>query len=373
MMMRLSVGNHTVDLPTFLPDATRGVIRNIDGSDLLDCGIECLMVNILHLSESPGTRTIQSIGGIHRFMGWNLPIASDSGGYQAFSLTSAPNPLGSVSRKGFTYRFGSRAKKRIMTPEKCINRQFQIGSDIMFCLDHCTHPEADTRSQRESVEHTVEWATRCKTTFEAIQESRGSNVSRPSLFAVVQGGNDPELRRICTERLIEIGFDGFGYGGWPVDDRGRLVDMVATVAELVPSTFPKFALGIGKPQNILAAFQHGYDLFDCTIPTKDARHKRLYVFTAAPSSINLNSEIPYRFLYMQDKRHARDGRPLDETCECLCCRSYSRAYLWHLFNVNEQLAYRLATIHNLRFYARLMKRLRVLRLGTEKMDKKTHD
>jgi queuine tRNA-ribosyltransferase len=352
----LETSHGNLPLPAFLPDGTRGAVRTIDAADLEACGINAFMVNVLHLSVHPGTAAIASLGGIHRFTGWEGPIASDSGGYQAYSLVAGSRKLGGISGNGFTYRFSRDQPKKTLTPEKCIQKQFQLGTDIMFCLDHCTHPSEDRQTQRDSVEHTVAWARRCKEAFKQRVESVKGR--RPLLFAVVQGGNDDALRRECAERLVEIGFDGYGFGGWPIDGEGRLVEMVARTAEMLPREAPKHALGIGKPENVVHAFSLGYHLFDCVIPTRDARHRRLYTFTNPPSRLTMNSSDFYTCVSMQDQRYARDSAPVEEGCDCPCCRRYSRAYLYHLFQSNEQGAARLATIHNLRFYARLMAALR---------------
>jgi queuine tRNA-ribosyltransferase len=361
MKTALDTVRGSLTLPAFLPDATRGAVRTLDAEDVRTCGIHAVMVNVLHLSSHPGVGVVASLGGIHAFMGWEGVVASDSGGFQAYSLIAESRDLGSVTQKGFAYRFDRSQRKKTLTPEKCIERQFQLGADIMFCLDYCTHPEADARTQRDSVDYTVRWATRCKEEFVRRVDGKGVNDRRPLLFAVIQGGNDLALRRECAERLLEAGFDGFGYGGWPIDDEGALFDAVGRVADLVPNSFPKHALGIGKPENVLAAFRLGYDLFDCVIPTRDARHKRLYALTMEPGRIDTGSDDFYRCVYLQDEKHARDGDPVDAFCDCGCCTAYSRAYLHHLFNVNEQLAGRLATIHNLRFYGRLMERLQSIR------------
>ncbi len=346
--------------PSFLPDGTKGVVRTLDSSDLAGCGVTAIMVNLLHLSSHPGASVISAVGGINRFMGWDGPIASDSGGFQVLSLIGQSPSMGAVSRRGLTYRLGIGQGNKKLTPEKCIRKQFQLGSDIMFCLDHCTHPKSGSDLQRESVENTIEWARRCKDEYERVLDRTALTGPRPMLFAVVQGGNDAALRRMCAERLLEIGFDGFGFGGWPIDSEGGLVEMVAYVSEIVPPQFPKHALGIGKPENVVKAYQAGYDLFDCAIPTRDARRRRLYGFVNGTGSIQAVGDGFYRYLYMQDRKYIRDDAPIDESCDCICCQRYSRAYLHHLFEIEDYLAYRLATIHNLRFYTRLMKHLQTL-------------
>jgi queuine tRNA-ribosyltransferase len=363
-MRGIATAHGEIPLPAFLPDATQAVVKTVDATDVAACGVPALMVNVLHLASHPGTSVIARFGGVHRFMGWDGPIASDSGGFQAFSLVAGSRKLGRISKDGFTYRFDKALETRTLTPEKSVRKQFQLGADILFCLDHCTHPDAPLRDQQESVEHTVAWARQCKAEFERRVEQTNTASDRPLLFAIVQGGASPELRRMCAERLLEIGFNGYGYGGWPVDDTGALVEMVAHVSELIPATFPKHALGIGKPENVVRAFAQGYRLFDCVIPTRDARHKRLYAFEPDWEQRRLEKGDFYRHLYMQDAKHARDQRPVEEGCDCLCCRRYPRAYLYHLFEIEDPVALRLATIHNLRFYARLMERLRAVRVGT---------
>lgn len=375
-MKRLQTIHGDLILPVFLPDATRGVVKTIDSTDLAASGIEAVMVNMLHLSIRPGVNVLASIDGIHRFMGWNRPIASDSGGFQVFSLLSESSRLGSVSAKGFVYRLETGKKKRLLTPEKCIQNQFRIRSDIIFCLDYCTHPDASGTVQRESVDYTVEWAQRCKKEYSRLldlAQDKGRSSTRtstddrsepddsqhkPLLFAVIQGGNDKALRRECAERLLEIGFDGYGFGGWPIDDDGRLNDMTGYVAELVPGKSCLHALGIGKPENVVKAFNAGYHLFDCALPTRDARHRRVFAFNQVPIIELLNQQDFYHNVYIQDKKYARDRRPLDETCDCHCCSRYPRAYIYHLVKTNDPLAQRLATMHNLRFYSRLFNLLK---------------
>ena len=344
-------------LPAFLPDGTRAVVRGLDAADLRACGIEAMMVNALHLSTSPGTSTVAAVGGVHRFMGWDGIVASDSGGFQAWSLAHANAKLGSVTDKGFVYRHEKKGAKHLLTPEKCIRHQVELGSDILFCLDQCTHPDESAEVQAASVARTLAWARRCRDEFVArtgAEPGRSDPGDRPLLFAVVQGGNDDDLRKRCAGELVEMGFDGFGFGGWPVEAGGGLTDMVARVAELLPTQAPKHALGIGKPDNIVAAWRAGYTLFDCAIPTRDARRRRLYV--TSDSVVNAVEKFNnFAFLYMEDERHARDESPVDPQLDP---DGPSRAYLHHLFKIKDGSAERLATKHNLTFYARLIDDLR---------------
>jgi len=353
----LDTNHGRVVIPAFLPDGTRGVVRAVDSLDLIICGVRGIMVNLLHLSSRPGTAVISRMGGIHEYMHWHGPIVSDSGGFQVFSLLEKSVKLGSVTNRGFSYRMDTKLEKKKLTPENCIQKQFQLGSDIMFCLDYCTHPEWDHNRQQESVQFTIKWARKCRDEFLKQLDMRDYAGDKPLLFAVVQGGNDPELRRHCAENLLEIGFDGYGFGGWPVDDEGILSDMLEYVSELIPSNAYKHALGVGKPENVVQSCRLGYHLFDCSIPTRDARRKRLYTFRDVPGTISLDNTDFYQNIYLQDKKYVRDRNPLDLFCDCICCANYSRAYLHHLFQIEDHLAYRLATIHNLRFYTKLMEML----------------
>ncbi len=354
MSRELKTPHGALPLPAFLPDATRAVVKSVDSSDLENCGVTGLVVNTFHLLTRPGVR-ILAASGIHGFMGWNRPIVSDSGGFQIYSLLAKDPALGEVTPDGFAYRASKGAKRVTLTPAKSIQRQFQLGADLMICLDHCMHPGEPPERHRESVENTILWARECKTEFVArIAASERLQDSRPLLFAVIQGGEDESLRRECAERLLEIGFDGYGYGGWPIDEDRRLVESVELVAGLIPEGFPKFALGIASPDHIVSCVRMGYDLFDGAFPTRDARRKRLYVFQGNPDPLRLDAPSFHSRVFLQDSRYADDRKPVDESCDCLCCRRYSRSFLHHLFNVDDPLAYRLATIHNLRFYMRLM-------------------
>jgi queuine tRNA-ribosyltransferase len=352
----LQTAHGPLRLPAFLPDATRGVVRCVDSADLTAAGVQGLVACAFHLARRPGGQVVRAAGGLHRFMGWQGPLAVDSGGFQVFSLLRESPKLGGVTKQGFHYRLAPGEGRKLLTPAKCIRQQFRLGADVMVCLDHCTHGEAPADVQRQSVRHTIDWARRCKDEFERLAAERPQ---RPILFAVVQGGRDPELRRRCAEALVEIGFDGYAFGGWPIVGDNQLSEMVDLVAEVLRPHGPLWALGIGKPEHVVAAARLGYGLMDCVIPTRDARHRRLYVWRDEPAA----GERFYEQLYIQDEKHTRDGAPVDERCDCACCRRYSRAYLHHLFRVGDGLAPRLATIHNLRFYTRLMASLRAGEAG----------
>ncbi len=352
--MRTAHGD--LPLPVFLPDATRAVVRAVDAADLEGAGIRGLMVNALHVAHRPGASVVEAAGGLHRFMGWRGPVFTDSGGYQAYSLTRENKALGSVSDEGFTYRFDRAEEKKLLTPEKSVERQLQLGTDVVITLDQCTHPGAPAAEQRESVRRTVAWGLRCRAEFARRLNDRPPAGEVPKLFAVVQGGDDPALRRECAEGLLAAGFDGYGYGGWPVDDDGGLVDAVGVTARLIPDGMPRLALGIGGPENVVAAHALGYRLFDCTLPTRDGRHGRLYTFRGGPAA-GLAGDWCER-VNIGNERFRRESGPVEAGCDCACCARYSRAYLHHLFAIKDAAALRLATIHNLRFFTRLFDRLR---------------
>jgi len=282
-------------------------------------------------------------------MGWRGVVASDSGGFQVFSLLRQNPALGRVSDAGAVFRTDRSGRRRRLTPEKSIRIQVRLGSDIVICLDDCTHPDAPLEEQERSVRRTIAWARRCREEFDRAVEG---GEDRPLLFAVVQGGREAAMRRRCAEELVEIGFDGYCFGGWPFDARGTFVrEAVALTAELLPADRPRFALGIGNPAALCDCYRMGYRLFDCALPTRDARRGRLYAFRSAEG-------LDYRRIYIRDGAYHADPAPVSEHCDCLCCRRYSRAYLHHLFAVGDVSAWRLATIHNLRFYAMLTARLR---------------
>jgi len=338
-------------LPAYFPDATRGVVRGLDSRDLLEAGISGIVVNTWHLMDSPGATAIEAAGGIRKFMGWSGVVASDSGGFQLLSLVHRDRAAGTVTAEGVTYvrRSGGSGKKHLFTPEKSVAAQFAIGSDIMFCLDDCPSPAAGAKENEASVERTVGWAVRCREEYDKqVGERKLTAGDRPLLFAVIQGGDDPGLRKECARALIATGFDGYAFGGWPMDKNGKMkTDILGLTAGLMPADRPRFALGVGNPSELAECRKMGYDIFDCVLPTRDARHKRLYVLDPdGPGSINIG-----------DEKFVRDGRPVSAVCSCRLCRGYTRTYLHHLFQIEDSAAWRLATIHNLATYATIIKGL----------------
>ena len=326
---RLDTAHGALRLPAFLPDATRGVVRTLAPDDLAAAGVKALMVNCLHLARAPGTQTIARVGGLHAFMGWRGPLAADSGGFQALSMAGVR-----VTDRGLSVTGGGSGRLHL-TPERTVRRQLQLGVDIAFCLDHCPRPDADYAAHRESVRRTVLWSAACR---HELARAAETGAAVPLLFAVVQGGPHRDLRAGCVEELLALGFDGLGFGGWPITD-GRLDDMVRVVAELTPAEVPLHGLGIGSLGALREAAAAGYTLFDCVLPTRDARHGRLY-------------DDGGRSVSIRDERFARRQEAAVEGCDCAACRNFPAAYLHHLFRIGDALGQRLASIHNLRVYSR---------------------
>ena len=352
-MKTLQTVHGSLDLPTFFPDGTIGVVRSVDSRDLESAQIPGIVVSTFHLL----VHDIKT--SLHDFMNFHRPILTDSGGFQVFSLLRDNPRSGKISDKGFEFSWDG--KKIDLTPEESIKQQLRLGSDILICLDQCTDPAKDYQFQKEAVELTIKWAKRCKEEFTKNFKFKilNSKKTRPILFAVIQGGDNKDLRKYCAEELIKIGFDGYCYGGWPVSTSPEagggpgkpvlLEEILEYTASLMPSDKPKYALGVGKPEDIIKCVKWGYDIFDCVIPTREARHKKMYIF-------NSSKGLGYTTFSLNTKS-AKDFGPISKNCDCHTCKNFSRAYLYHLFKVGDTLAFRLATIHNLRFYTNLMQRL----------------
>ncbi|MDR1599559.1 MAG: tRNA guanosine(34) transglycosylase Tgt [Oscillospiraceae bacterium] len=357
MDWRLSHG--AVRLPAFFPDGTRAVVRCVDSLDLESSRVPGIVINTYHLMTHPGVSVVKAMGGAHSLMGWDRPILTDSGGFQVFSLIRENPKRGAVRPDGvrFTREDGGAVN---LTPESCVRMQFALGADAMMCLDECTDLEASRETCERSVERTVRWAKACREEFERQVSQR--RTKPPLLLGIIQGGAYPDLRRQCADALKALKLDGYGFGGWPLDGGGRLdTDILRVTADAMLDGLPKYAMGLGMPEAIVACVDMGYNLFDCVVPTREARHNRLYIYNEQAeclTDIDPRADGFYRRLYPLDEEYWRDPRPLSSVCDCLCCRRYSRAYLSHLYRIGDPLAYRLGTMHNLRFYTQLMELLR---------------
>jgi len=347
--------------PVYLPDATFGVVRAVDAQDLLSVQVEGLVMNAFHLMQRPGSSTVEALGGIHKMSGWDRPIFTDSGGFQAYSLIRQNPRFGRMDEKGITFQPEGSKRKFLLTPEKSVQLQMSYGTDVVICLDDCTHVDASEEEQCLSVERTIAWAKRCKSEYlRLLEQKKVPESERPLLFAVIQGGGLLDLRRRSVDALLEIGFDGFGFGGWPLDAESNLLtDILGYTRELVPPEYPMHALGVGHPYNVLACYELGYQIFDSAMPTRDARHGRLYTFANPPDAPRAGLTGKWlKYVYIEDEKNIKADRPISPYCDCPVCSRYSLGYLHHLFKLNDSLYPRLATLHNLRLMTQLPERIR---------------
>ncbi|KKS23669.1 MAG: hypothetical protein UU81_C0022G0004 [Microgenomates group bacterium GW2011_GWC1_41_8] len=350
-----------IPLPVFFPDATRAIIRTIDSRDIESTKTPGILVNTYHLYKDLGKNVLKSHDGIHEFMSWYGGVISDSGGFQVMSIIKRNAGNGKVTDEGVTFHESSK-KKVLLTPEISISFQMLLKPDMVVVLDDFTAPGASKKNAEETVERTLSWAKRSKDEFEKICKTQGlSGDKKPYLLGVVQGGEYLDLREYCTKELVKIGFDGLGYGGWPIrEDKTFNYDVARVIRENAPENYLLYGLGIGKPDEIVQLVDNGWHIFDCVLPTRDARHKRLYVYNAdSIVKIDVRQEKFYSYYVPTKERYYHDTQPVSTACDCLLCTNYSRSYLAHLYRIEESTALRLSTIHNLRFYSILMEKLRL--------------
>ena len=350
----LNIRGFDLKFPVFMPDATFGLVRGVPNFQLESINIQAVVMNAFHLMQKPGSSTVHALGGLHQMTAWKRPIITDSGGFQAYSLIHQNPKFGSLNEKGILFRPEGSDRRLNLTPEKSIQLQFSFGSDLLICLDDCTHVDASYDDQVRSVEHTINWARRGKAEFERQVNSRKlEDHQKPLIYAVIQGGGYTELRQHCADALLSMGFDGFGFGGWPLDAQSNLLtDILTFTRQIVPNNFIILALGIGQPYNLATCYKLGYDLFDCAMPTRDARHGRLYTFTD-PSEVNADHHNWLKYAYINDEKNIKANKPISEFCDCPCCLNFSLGYLHHLHKLNDGLYIQLATLHNLRFMTQL--------------------
>lgn len=317
-----------------MPDATRGYVKAVDNNDLKKAGVKAMVVNTLHLYLQPGLKIIKKAGGLHEFMNWDKPLLSDSGGFQVFSLIHKNKNLGKIYNDKVVFKSPLDGSRHILTPEKSIQIQFALGADMMVCLDDCPPNNYDKKEIAKSVERTIAWAKRCRDEYDKqVKKRKLTNKNRPLIFGVIQGGNYKDLRKHCVQELIKLDFDGYGFGAMPVDkDKNFLGDILKYTAELIPEDKIRFALGIGTPEDIIRCYHMGWDIFDCVIPTREARHGKIYL---QGKTINI-----------KNSKYKNDFSLINNQC--------SKAYLHHLFKNNESTAWRLATLINLEFYNKLI-------------------
>lgn len=329
---RLTVAHGKINTPVFMPVGTAGAVKGITPQQVKQTGAQIVLANTYHLMLRPGIETVEKIGGLHKLMAWDGPILTDSGGYQVFSLSS----LTKITDESVRFASHVDGAKFEMNAESATDIQNRLGADIIMCFDQCTPYPCDKETLKKAVERTINWARRCKDAHKNKDQL---------LFGIVQGETDLKSRTYCAKKLIEIDFDGFAIGGLSVGEgHENMVKTVSHTAALLPKDKPRYLMGVGTPADIIAAVKEGIDMFDCVMPTRNGRNS--YAFTESGP------------LRLRNSVHAQDGRPIEEDCDCYCCQNYSRAAIRHFFNVKEMLGPIMLSLHNLRFYQRLLSEIR---------------
>jgi queuine tRNA-ribosyltransferase len=346
----LHTARGVVETPAFMPVGTAGTVKGMTQAQLEELGVQMLLANTYHLYLRPGHEIIRETGGLNRFMGWSRPILTDSGGFQVMSLKD----LGRVTEDGVCFRSHLDGSSHFLSPERAVEIQLALGADVIMTLDECVEYPASQETARRATRLTGRWARRAK---EYYLEARGQQSGVrpltpdprrpgcPALFGIVQGGTDRALRRESVEEIVEIGFEGYAIGGLSVGEpKADTYDLAEFTAELLPAEQPRYLMGVGTPEDLKECVARGIDLFDCVLPTRNARNGCVYTSQGK--------------VVIKSARYARDEGPLDPACACPVCRRYSRAYVRHLFVAGEMLAAILATYHNLHFYLDTTRKIR---------------
>ncbi len=339
---RLTTPHGVIETPIFMPVGTAATVKGQTQQDLEALNAQIILANTYHLYLRPGHELIRDMGGLHKFMSWPRPILTDSGGFQIFSLSD----LRKVTDEGVTFRSHIDGSEHFLTPEKALEIEIALGSDIMMVLDECIEAPAAESRTRDAAARTLAWAKRSRDYFACHGDA-----AKQMLFGIVQGGAHASLRRANADSLMELDFPGYAIGGLAVGEPHALTcEMTQTVTSRLPPDKPRYLMGVGKPEQILDYVALGVDMMDCVLPTRSARHGCLYTSEGR--------------VLIRNSRYARDTRPIDERCGCAVCRRYSRAYLRHLYSTGEFLAIILNTHHNLYFYLDMMGKIReAIRFG----------
>jgi len=332
---RLQTAHGMIKTPVFMPVGTLGTVKALSPEELADAGAQIILGNTYHLYLRPGCEVIDLFSGLHRFMNWNRPILTDSGGFQVFSLAR----LSKVSQEGYAFQSHIDGSRHLLTPEKAIEIQISLNADIMMCLDQCIQYPAEKNEALAALKLTTQWAQRCKQAWK-----RKESVSN-TLFGIVQGGMFDDLRTQSANELAAIGFPGYAVGGLSVGEpKEMMLEMAAHTLPLLPAQAPKYIMGVGTPEDLVELVALGADMFDCVMPTRNARNGQLFTRSG---TFNISNA-----------RFKTDMAPADPQCKCYTCRHYSLAYLHHLYKNKELLAYRLNSIHNICYYTDLMDEMR---------------
>jgi queuine tRNA-ribosyltransferase len=335
---QLRFNRGTIETPAFMPVGTSATVKSMLPEELKDLGAEIILGNTFHLSLRPGMEVIKAHQGLHQFMNWDKPILTDSGGFQVFSL----GELRKITEQGVTFKSPINGSKIFMGPEESMQIQYDLRSDIVMIFDECTPYPATFEQAKESMELSLRWALRSKQAFQHLQQAEQHNAS---LFGIIQGGMYNNLRDISLEGLQNIGFDGYAIGGLSVGEpKDEMLSVLDHITQKLPNDKPRYLMGVGRPQDLVEAVSRGVDMFDCVMPTRNARNGHLFTHNGV--------------IKIRNKQYELDTRPLDENCECYTCSHYSRSYLRHLDKNNEILGSHLNTIHNLYYYQELMSQIR---------------
>jgi len=334
----ITTAHGQIETPVFMPVGTAGSVKAITQEMLEELDARIILGNTYHLYLRPGAELIKQLGGLHRFISWPRAILTDSGGYQVYSL----GQLRKLTEEGAVFKSHLDGSEHLLSPEKAIEIQAALGSDIMMALDECTPHPATREQAKESMEWTTRWARRSRARFDQL---RSNGVHSQSLFGIVQGSIYSDLRRESLNQIAEIGFDGYAIGGLGIgEEKQAMYDSIEFIAPLMPADRPRYLMGVGPPEDLVESVARGVDMFDCVVPTRNARNGQ--VFTARGK------------LNIRNARYSADERPLDESCRCMVCLRYSRAYIRHLHLSSEILSCILCSYHNLYFYLDTMKKLR---------------
>ncbi|MBO2616842.1 tRNA guanosine(34) transglycosylase Tgt [Shewanella algae] len=331
---RLIFDRGTVETPAFMPVGTYGTVKGMTPEEVRATGADILLGNTFHLWLRPGEEIMRKHGDLHYFMNWQRPILTDSGGFQVFSL----GDIRKITEEGVHFRSPINGEKIFMDAEKSMQIQYSLGSDVVMIFDECTPYPATHDEARKSMQMSLRWAKRSRDEFDRLENPN-------SLFGIIQGSVYEDLRDESLKGLLEIGFDGYAVGGLAVGEpKADMHRVLEHVCPQIPTDKPRYLMGVGKPEDLVEGVRRGIDMFDCVMPTRNARNGHLFVTEGV--------------IKIRNARHRDDTSPLDPECDCYTCKNYSRAYLYHLDRCNEILGARLNTIHNLRYYQRLMEGLR---------------
>ena len=331
---RLTFDRGTVETPAFMPVGTYATVKSVTPEEVKDSGAQILLGNTFHLWLRPGTDIIKKHGDLHDFMQWQGPILTDSGGFQVFSLAK----LRKIDEKGVSFRSPIDGAKVFLSPEESMRIQFDLGSDIVMAFDECTPYPATHEQAEQSMQLSMRWAQRCLDAHHGLGNTN-------ALFGIVQGGMFADLRESSSRTLAEMDFPGYAIGGLAVgEDKALREEVLDATLPYLPANKPRYLMGVGKPEDLVAGVQRGIDMFDCVLPTRNARNDHLFT--------------RYGDVRLRNARYREDMRPIDEDCDCYTCQNYTRSYLYHLSKCGEILGSRLNTIHNLRYYQQLMASLR---------------